>query len=70
MFALLALAGDVGCVTGPSMAGIVADAFGGNLKISFVISTIFPILILLLIPFVMLYAKRKKDNAKKDPLLK
>lgn len=70
MFALLALAGDVGCVTGPSMAGFVADAFGGNLKISFVISTLFPILILLLIPFVMLYAKRKKTKREIDSPIK
>ena len=61
MFALLALAGDVGCVVGPSLAGLVADSFGGDLKISFIISTVFPIVILLLIPFIMLYAKRNKN---------
>jgi MFS family permease len=58
MFALLALAGDLGCVVGPSVAGIVADAFGGELRISFAVAAIFPLIILAAIPFVI---KRKKS---------
>lgn len=48
MFALLALAGDVGCLVGPTAAGWIAEAFGNNLKISFLIATVFPILILIM----------------------
>ena len=64
MFALLALAGDMGCVIGPSLAGTVAEIFGGNLQISFIVSAIFPFAIFALIPFVILTAKRKskKEN--------
>jgi MFS-type transporter involved in bile tolerance (Atg22 family) len=60
MFALLALAGDVGCVAGPSLVGFIADAFGNNLRISFAVSAIFPLAILLLIPFVLSYTKKIK----------
>ena len=48
MFALLALAGDVGCLVGPTAAGWIAEACGNNLKISFLISILFPVLILLM----------------------
>ena len=48
MFALLALAGDVGCLVGPTAAGWIAEAYGNNLKISFLISILFPVLILLM----------------------
>lgn len=49
MFALLALAGDIGCLVGPTGAGWIADAAGENLKISFLICTIFPIAIISII---------------------
>ena len=62
MFALLALAGDLGCVVGPSLVGFVADAFGNNLRISFAVSAVFPLAILLLIPFVLSYTKKMKKR--------
>ena len=48
MFAYLALAGDIGCLVGPTAAGWIAEFFGNNFKISFLISMIFPLLILLM----------------------
>lgn len=48
MFALLAMAGDLGCLVGPTAAGWIAEACGNNLKISFLVSTIFPICILIM----------------------
>ncbi|MBE6593246.1 MAG: MFS transporter [Ruminococcaceae bacterium] len=62
MFALLALAGDVGCVVGPSVAGFIADAFGNDLRISFIVSALFPLAILLLIPFILSYTKRQNTR--------
>lgn len=47
MFALLALAGDMGCSGGPTMAGFVAEHFGGNLKVGIFSAIVFPILLLL-----------------------
>jgi len=48
MFAYLALAGDIGCLVGPTAAGWVAEAFGNDLKVSFLLATVFPVLILLM----------------------
>jgi len=46
MFALLAVAGDLGCSVGPAVVGIVADACAGNLKTGFLVASVFPILLL------------------------
>lgn len=45
MFALLALAGDLGCSTGPTLVGTIADAAGGNLKSGLTAAIIFPMLL-------------------------
>ena len=46
MFAMLALAGDVGCAGGPTIAGLVSSMFGDNLRIGILSAIIFPILML------------------------
>ena len=46
MFALLALAGDIGCGGGPSVVGLVSDAFGGELKAGLLAAIAFPILLI------------------------
>lgn len=47
MFAMLALAGDLGCSAGPTLAGMVSSAVGDNLKIGILAAIIFPALLLL-----------------------
>lgn len=47
MYALMALAGDVGCASGPTVVGMVADSFDGNLKSGLLAAMIFPVLILI-----------------------
>ena len=47
MYALLALAGDVGCSSGPTVVGMIANAFGGNLKTGLAAAMIFPVVIVL-----------------------
>ena len=47
MFALLALAGDLGCAGGPTLAGFVSDACGGALRAGILAAIIFPLLMLL-----------------------
>lgn len=47
MFALLALAGDLGCSIGPSLAGWVADAVGGELRMGILAAVVFPAVLLL-----------------------
>ena len=46
MFALLALAGDLGCMSGPTFVGLVSGAFHDNLKIGILAAIIFPLLLL------------------------
>lgn len=47
MYALMALAGDIGCSAGPTVVGMTANAAGGNLKAGLGAAMIFPILILM-----------------------
>ena len=47
MFALLALAGDMGCSSGPTFVGFVSGAFGDNLKLGVLAAIIFPTLLIL-----------------------
>ena len=46
MFALLALAGDIGCGGGPSVVGLVSDGFGGELKAGLLAAILFPIFLI------------------------
>ena len=45
MFALLALAGDLGCGGGPTLVGLVSDAAGGNLKMGILAGILFPVVL-------------------------
>ncbi len=47
MFALLALAGDLGCSAGPTLVGFVSDAAGGNLKTGIFAAVLFPVVMAL-----------------------
>lgn len=47
MYALMALAGDLGCSSGPTVVGLAANAFGGDLKIGLLLAVIFPLGMLL-----------------------
>lgn len=46
MFALLAFFGDIGCLAGPSLAGTIAEASGGELRNAFLFALIFPVIAL------------------------
>ncbi len=46
MFAMLALAGDVGCSGGPTLAGLVSSAFQNDLHIGILAASVFPVLLL------------------------
>ena len=46
MYALMALAGDLGCSSGPTVVGMVANATGGSLQNGLMMAMIFPVLIL------------------------
>lgn len=47
MFALLALAGDLGCSGGPTLAGMVSASAGDDLRVGILAAVVFPVLLLL-----------------------
>lgn len=47
MYALMALAGDLGCSAGPTVVGLVADASQGSLQAGLLVAIVFPVLMLL-----------------------
>lgn len=57
MFALLALAGDLGCSGGPTLVGMVSGCFEDNLRMGILAALVFPVLLLLGI-----FWKRKKSS--------
>ena len=61
MYAFLALAGDVGCSSGPSVVGFVANASEGNLKAGLSVAILFPIVMLLGIGFMRMGNKNIKN---------
>ncbi|MBE6577348.1 MAG: MFS transporter [Ruminococcaceae bacterium] len=58
MFALLALAGDIGCTAGPTAAGFAAELAGNNLSVGFLVSILFPLLMIIFISLITRYKKR------------
>lgn len=59
MFAMLALAGDLGCSSGPTLAGMVSSAFGNNLQTGILFAIIFPVMLL---SCSLLSSKKKKKT--------
>ena len=59
MFAILALAGDTGCSGGPTLAGLVSDRLGGNMRAGIMAAIIFPAVMTLCL---MLSGKKKAEQ--------
>ena len=51
LFALLALAGDLGCSGGPTLVGYVSSAVADNLRIGILAAIVFPVLLIVAICF-------------------
>lgn len=62
MFALLALAGDLGCSSGPALVGFVSSAFQNNLHIGILAAIIFPVM---LVGGLLILKKRTPDTVEK-----
>lgn len=60
MFALYALAGDVGCMSGPTIAGQIAAANGNSLKIGILSAIGFPVM--MLIGILVLRRRKRAEN--------
>ena len=61
MFALFALAGDLGCSGGPTLVGFVSNVFNDNIRIGILFALIFPFLML----FGLLFLGRRSKSPKK-----
>ena len=62
MFAFLALAGDLGCSSGPSVVGFVANACEGNLKVGILNAIVFPVVMLVGLSLIK-WKKQVQSNA-------
>lgn len=62
MFALLALFGDLGCLGGPTTAGLVSGANGDDLNLGILFASIFPIVMILTL---FIIKKRDKKQIKR-----
>ena len=49
MFAILALAGDLGCCSGPTLVGFVSGAAGDSILTGLLAAAVFPILMIIML---------------------
>lgn len=66
MFALLALAGDVGCAGGPTLVGYITGLLSEDLKKGILAGVIFPILLLVCIFLLLSVVKEQSQNCCKQ----
>jgi len=62
MFGLLALAGDLGCLSGPYLTGMMSTAFDGNLKMGFLCSLIFPVTLMIMVAILTKFFKKPEKT--------
>lgn len=62
LFALCALAGDMGCSSGPFLVGKVSEIFGNNLKIGLFAGTIFPVIMFIAVIILLKLNKKEKNQ--------
>ena len=60
LFALLAMAGDLGRVFGPSLVGTVTQQAGDNLQSGMLVGSVFPLI--LIVALILLTRKAKKET--------
>lgn len=60
MFAFLALAGDLGCSSGPTLVGMISGLFNDNLNVGLRAALIFPITLVI---SILIYKKSKRTKA-------
>ena len=57
MFAMLAMAGDLGGSAGPGIVGYVTQSAGNNIQVGMEVGLIFPVILLILL--FVLYTQKK-----------
>ena len=66
MFSLLALAGDIGCLSGPTLVGFISNVFDENLRAGFLTATLFPVILVVLLAFILRSNKKDDEDATKE----
>jgi fucose permease len=59
MFALLALAGDLGGALGPGLVGVASEQAGGDLKTGILLGCIFPVI---MVAGLLVLSRKRKHN--------
>ena len=62
MFAFLALGGDLGGSLGPSIVGIFSDLAGGNLKTGLLVTTFFPIVLIICLLILLRWLPHSNEH--------
>lgn len=62
MFALLALAGDIGCTLGPTYSGFISAKAGGNIGTGILFSAVFPVILTVCILFGFIKHRRSDTH--------
>lgn len=60
MFALMALAGDLGCTSGPTLVGTISGMFSENLRVGIFTALVFPVLLLIGIGLIKKMTSERK----------
>lgn len=62
MFAVFALAGDIGCTAGPSIVGFVSGANENNISSGLICSVVFPLIMLICLYFMRRLTVKNRKN--------
>ena len=63
MFAIMAIAGDMGCTLGPTLVGAVSGIAGGNLHLGILSGVIFPLIVVI---SIIVFRRELSDGQKKN----
>ena len=66
MFAAFALAGDIGCTTGPSAVGFISSAGGNDIGSGLIYSAVFPALMIICLVIIRIIKRSKSTNSTKS----
>lgn len=62
MFSILALAGDIGCTSGPTIAGLVGNA-AGDIKMGLLVASVFPLILAVCVAYMMMRTGQADNSA-------
>ena len=69
MFALLAMAGDLGGGIGAAIVGRVADYFGGSINMGLRVGLFFPVTLCVMLILFIILSKKEKEAFSLDKAL-